>query len=331
MRFDTYRGCVHRCAYCFASVKNQDPSTVLPGEGPDSLCRWIAGGRTQDTAWCDWDIPLHWGGMSDPFQVIDLAHGRSLACLRVFAETGYPVVISTKGTLLRRRPYLELLERCNVCLQVSLIAQRFDALEPGAPRFAERLSMIRRVVPRVPRVIVRVQPYHLRDLAAVVRNVPRFADAGVHGIIVEGYKSKRRVPSLVRLGSDHVYPLDRLRKDFELIRDVCRLHSLRFYCGENRLRRMSGSRCCCGVDGLPGFRVNRANLNSRVFGRQIRYTPRMAAPRTAFCFKAISQDAVSTHALKRLTYRDCMEIAAETLVFREFMGLSSKGSRDIFD
>lgn len=70
------------------------------GEGVKALRDWIAGKRTSETNWCDWPIPRHWGGMSDPFQPIERTERRSLGCLNVFAETGYPIVISTQGTLL---------------------------------------------------------------------------------------------------------------------------------------------------------------------------------------------------------------------------------------
>jgi hypothetical protein len=83
---------------------------------------------------------------------------------------------------------------------------------------------------------------------------------------------------------------------------------------------VSDDRCCCGVDGLPGFRPNRANLNSLAFGRRISYTARMRQVGTAQCFHSLSQDPVGNQALKRLSYRDAMHIAATVPVFRTAMG-----------
>ena len=75
---------------------------------------FIDGQRGESTDWCDWDIPLHWGGVSDPFQPAEKKHGVSLACLKVFAETQYPFVVSTKGTRLLSSPeYLRVLAKCN--------------------------------------------------------------------------------------------------------------------------------------------------------------------------------------------------------------------------
>ena len=67
VRFDTYRGCSHGCRYCFAQKKN-DISHIERDESVDGLRSFIEGKRGNETEWCDWNIPIHWGGMSDPFQ-----------------------------------------------------------------------------------------------------------------------------------------------------------------------------------------------------------------------------------------------------------------------
>ena len=75
VRFDTYEGCGHACSYCFVSRK-ADIAKIKLGEGVESLARWIKGVRDKSTNWCDWPIPLHWGGLSDPFQPAEKIHRR---------------------------------------------------------------------------------------------------------------------------------------------------------------------------------------------------------------------------------------------------------------
>ena len=70
VRFDTYRGCSHGCRYCFAQKKN-DISHIERDESVDGLRSFIEGKRGNETEWCDWNIPIHWGGMSDPFQPVE--------------------------------------------------------------------------------------------------------------------------------------------------------------------------------------------------------------------------------------------------------------------
>ena len=53
--------------------------------------------------------------------------------------------------------YLQLLEKCNCVVQISLVCSDFDKIEKGCPTFEERLDIIRKISPRVKRVIVRVQ------------------------------------------------------------------------------------------------------------------------------------------------------------------------------
>ena len=98
VRFDTYKGCSHGCKYCFVTRK-KDMSNIEIKETHVHLENFIAGKRSESTSWCDWDIPLHWGGVSDPFQPIELKHRISLECLKVLAKTNkiYTVPLNLYG------------------------------------------------------------------------------------------------------------------------------------------------------------------------------------------------------------------------------------------
>lgn len=61
IHLDTYQGCSHECAYCFARAK-QDLSNIKATDCSKAVRDFTQGKRTQVTNWCDWDIPLHWGG-----------------------------------------------------------------------------------------------------------------------------------------------------------------------------------------------------------------------------------------------------------------------------
>lgn len=66
IRYDTYTGCSHACAYCFVKRK-RDISQIAVDASIDTLKKFIKGERTQKTRWCDWNIPLHWGGQVTRF------------------------------------------------------------------------------------------------------------------------------------------------------------------------------------------------------------------------------------------------------------------------
>lgn len=302
IRYDTYEGCGHICRYCFA-YRKRDVAKISDGESAESLRKFIEGKRGSDTAWCDWNIPLHWGGMSDPFQPIERTHKRSLEALKVFAETKYPFIVSTKGTLLKEPEYLALISQCNAVLQVSMVCSKYDQLEKGASTFEERLEMIRIVAPHVKRVIVRIQPYMTSVFKDVLKNLQRFKDAGVYGIIVEGMKFPQKIDGLVKVEGDYCYPAAKLRQQFEVIRDTAHNVGLKFYSGENRLRAMGDSLCCCGIDGLEGFEPNTYNMNHYLYDPE-NFVPRphMQEPGTAGCYGSLHQDTNSHRVIREKSF-----------------------------
>lgn len=309
VRFDTYKGCSHMCAYCFVQSKF-DISQISKGEGAQSLMNFIKGKRDKTTNWCDWDIPIHWGGVSDPFQPIEKKHRLSLDALRVFAETKYPVVISTKGKLIAEEPYLSLLGRCNAVMQFSLVSPKYNKLEKGAPTYEQRIEIIRKVAPKAKRVIVRVQPFVLEVKEDLLKALPLYKEIGVHGITIEGIKHKRRKPGLVKVGGDYVYPVRVLKRVYTEIKEACKAHGLAFYAAENRLRRMGDDLCCCGIDGLPGFMGNNYNLNHYLYDRE-NFLPTKAMQKegTAMCFKALSQNSSSVNYFQTKSLAELMRVA----------------------
>lgn len=295
------------CRYCFVQLK-YDIANIERGEGPKALADFIAGKRNGGTCWCDWNIPIHWGGVSDPFQPIEVQHRLSYEALKVFAETKYPFVVSTKGRLVADDEYLDLLKQCNCVVQVSLVSPKYDSLEKGAPSFAERIEIIRKVAPHVKRVIVRAQPYTTAVFNDILNQIPVYADAGVYGLTVEGMKYKHKIPGFIKVAGDYCYPAQLLRKHFDIIKETCHRHGLKFYSAENRLRKMGDSLCCCGIDGLEDFEPNTYNLNHYLYDREhFVPTPRMAEPGTSSCLGATCQNTYCISAFKNNGLKHFME------------------------
>ncbi len=299
------------CKYCFVQLK-YDIANIEKGEGVKSLRSFIEGKRNTETVWCDWNIPLHWGGVSDPFQPVEREHRLSYEALKVFAETQYPFVVSTKNTMLAEPEYLDLLKQCNCVVQVSAVGTKYDSLEAGAPTYEERLKMIETIAPHVKRVIIRVQPYTTEMLTATLAAIPRYKEIGVHGITIEGMKYKRKIKGLVKVGGDFCYPVEVLKRHFEQIREKCHVNGLSFYSAENRLRKMGDSLCCCGVDGLEGYDTNTYNLNHYLYDNA-NFTPteKMNEVGTSQCLKAMCQSTISGSAFKKLSMTQMIEVMSK--------------------
>jgi len=302
IRFDTYEGCSHGCVYCFAK-RRKGIAVVNKGEGVEALKNFINHKRNMNTRWCDWDIPLHWGGMSDPFQPIEKEKEYSYEALKVFKETQYPFIFSTKGALAFTDKYLEMFGQCNCVGQVSMVSPKFDKNETGAPTFEQRMDGLSKLSTAVKRLIVRVSPYCIGLLNDVIDNIPRYKAAGVYGLSVEGMKRVTKYPGMEKLAGDYVYPERELRFDFEKIKEACHNNGLKFFSAENRLRSMSDSRSCC-MGEMEGFVPNKANLNYD----PIEYTPAMDNPGSSYPFLLLGQNTVLKRVTDKGTYREFMEI-----------------------
>ncbi len=108
MRLDTYKGCSHRCAYCFTKRK-YDLADIRPEGGIKAVDKWCRGERPAKLRWIDWNIPLHIGGMSDPLQPIEQTLRATMPVLEVLHKYQYPYVISTKGRLLTDPNYIDVI------------------------------------------------------------------------------------------------------------------------------------------------------------------------------------------------------------------------------
>lgn len=322
IRFDTYEGCTHGCKYCFVQ-KKRDPGKVKTGGTIKGLKAFISGERSGQTNWCDWKIPVHWGGMSDPFQPAEKEYRNSYKCLELFAETGYPFVVSTKGRLVADDEYLELLAKCNAVVQISMVCGKYDVLEPGTPSYEERMKMLEKVSGRVKRTIVRIQPYMPEVRKDILKNIERVAAAGAHGVILEGMKFYKKKPGLVKVGGDMCYPIELLSRHFEEIRNEAHRCGIKFYCGENRLRMMGDDPCCCGIDGLEGFKGNDYNLCMILNGQEPKPTARMQEIGSGKCFESMKQTTSAGKQIENMSLYGLMqkELAEKLEYYEEMFGV----------
>lgn len=339
VRWDPYKGCTHSCQYCFTRRKLDDrigqDVDIEKGDSLTALRNFIAGERKGELSWIDkdWKFPIHIGGMSDPFQPCEDKYKISFEALKILAESQHPFLASTKGRIVAKPEYLDLISQCNAVMQVSLVSPSYDVLDAGAPPFKERVEIIGKLAKVSKRVIVRIQPYMITELEKVLTiTIPQVQNAGAYGVVVEGMKFyDGKQPGTIQVGADFVYPLNILQHHFEQIRDRAHELNLKFFCGENRLRWMGDSLVCCGCEGVPGFQHNTFNLNHIYAGEDPQPTPAMKEVGHTVCFKTLCQSSWASDVLDQLTFENVMREIAKSKFGYNVMGLDTVDKDKTFD
>lgn len=290
-RLDTYNGCTHRCTYCYvraaeltsAARKNRGQTILVAEEASVKRTLTVAldqGLKRADVnvEWLRHRVPIHWGGMSDPFQHCERKFKVTKKWMEYLSWYEYPVIISTKGVMLAEPEYLELLKEGNYAVQVSLVSDDKDfvsQLEPGAPSVGERLKMLEVLANNGVWTAVRIQP--VIPNTVIEREMPKFierlAKIGVKHVMCEGYK----VPVRAEVNMKKIWELcpesareyqynDVKSEGFELLLptwrkwqytkvaiQACHESGMTYGAADNDLRDMGDVICCCGIDNLPGF------------------------------------------------------------------------------
>ena len=148
-----YRGCRHRCVYCYARVTHTFMG-LNAGEDFDNVIyaktnlAQVLQRELQRPAWAHPGIAI--GTATDPYQPIEGRYRLTRSCLTVLAEEHNAANIITKGTLVVRDIDVlqDLARRAGCGVSISLISlndQIWRAFEPGTPPPAKRLEALQRL------------------------------------------------------------------------------------------------------------------------------------------------------------------------------------------
>jgi len=192
-----YRGCSHACRYCFARPTHEyldldcgndfDSHIVVKTNVVDVLRREVA-----RKSWCRETVAL--GTNTDPYQRAEGRYALMPGIIGALAESGTPLSILTKGTLLRRDLPLivEASGQVPVSLGVSLAVgdpELHKQVEPGTPTPQSRLGLISAIRDAGLDCHVMVAPVlpHLTDSVEHLDGLLRqIALAGATGVTVFG-------------------------------------------------------------------------------------------------------------------------------------------------
>ncbi|WP_176358244.1 Rv2578c family radical SAM protein [Mycobacterium persicum] len=220
-----YRGCSHACRYCFARPTHEyldfdpgadfDTQVVVKTNVVEVLRREL-----RRPSWQRETVAL--GTNTDPYQRAEGRYALMPGIIGALAESGTPLSILTKGTLLRRDlPLLvEAARRVPVSVAVSLAVadpKLHRDVEPGAPTPQARLALITAIREAGLDCHVMVAPVlpHLTDSVGHLDGLlGQIAAAGATGVTIFGLHLRGSTRSwfLSWLGRAHPELIDNYRE-----------------------------------------------------------------------------------------------------------------------
>ncbi|GAA3969055.1 Rv2578c family radical SAM protein [Gordonia caeni] len=190
---NTMRGCSHACRYCFAR-SSHEYLDLNPGDDFDSQLvvklnvAAVLRKELRRRSWQRETVAL--GTNTDPYQRAEGRYRLMPGVITALAESGTPMSILTKGTLLRRDLPLLRAARQAVDVRVGVSLAMLDdelgkQLDPGAPSPRARLDLITALAEAgfAPHVMVApVVPHLTDDRAQLDALLAALADAGATGV-----------------------------------------------------------------------------------------------------------------------------------------------------
>lgn len=268
-RVDLYKGCSFGCKYCFANTgwqknkkENQDIADI------DKLKRLFHKALETDKESKDINVellrhrvPIHCGGMSDPFQSREWKYGLTYDFIKLTRYYNYPVMFSTKSEWLPDK-YINILNPYIHAFQFSIIGLTDDYInkwECNTESAKERIGLMCRLRSRGFWCGLRVQP--IIDIEEVIALL-EYIKGGVDYVTIEHFKmvydieqAKEAFIKLVDNKTDFVTDHNKLqvkkyikKRNIERIQKMCNSYGVQVGVGDNDLHYMTQGRTCCGID-----------------------------------------------------------------------------------
>jgi len=278
-RVDTYRGCGFGCMYCFANNRSGNFTVQNQVADVGLISKWFHEAiNRNDTSNIKKEmlnkyVPLHLGGMSDPFQQREFQHGATMKFLHISRKYNYPISISTKAAFLPDR-YYEILDPKIHTFQISLMGltdEYIRKFEFNTPSAKDRINFIRHLKNLGFWVSIRIQP--LIDIDEACKLIVEVEDV-VNYITIEHLKipmdNKVMFNKLISVLGEKNFRLIPKGREYEFegrvknenIKRIKSMTDVACGCGDNDFHILSDSLNCCGVDLMPEAFKNWMKYNS---------------------------------------------------------------------
>lgn len=278
-RMDTYKGCTFGCEYCFANNRGGgnffDQFQVVDMNYVRHLFEAAIDNGDCSTIkreCLNHYVPIHLGGLSDPFQSAEWKYGATYDFLALTKKYNYPVNISTKTAYIPDK-YFDVLDPIIHTFSISLIGLSDDYVrvwERNTPSAQERIEFIKELKKRGFWVSIRIQP--IIDIEEVV-DLIKATDSFVDYYTVEHLKlplDNRAQFQKLRDKLNIAIPVVAKGREYEFetkaklenINRIKQTTNVKIGCGDNDLHHLSDSFNCCGIDTMPAAFSNWMKYNS---------------------------------------------------------------------
>jgi DNA repair photolyase len=292
-RLDSYKDCPSQCIYCYVASRHGNFSNVAQYANPHTLEKWfqfanrsLNSGMNIILECIKRRMPVHFGGMSDPFLIPTRFRYITLSILKILDRHNYPTLISTKADLTECKEFADvILGKPHFAIQISF--STFDdgvaaLVEPNAPSPSRRLSGAIRAMKNGNWVACRLQPYipfqRIDELVSFI-NSCGFAHLTIEHLKLP-FDKKIDLKTLssafdidilklfpkgdrIKLGREFEMPTELRFQEIKKFLAAASKYRISLGIGDNGFQHYSTSPCCCGIDSLPAFQ-NWFNHNATV-------------------------------------------------------------------
>lgn len=266
-RVDTYKGCDFGCKYCFANCRGGDLNKGFQLADFSIIEKNFKKAFEDDKETKNLTIemlrhrvPLHLGGMSDPFQTREKEYKITYKLLELTKKYNYPMLISTKTSHIPEE-YFEVLDNRIHAFQISLISMDEEYIrkfETRTPLPKERKAFAQFLKDKGFWVSIRIQPLiKLQHGIDVVNEMSGIVDyiTVEHVKIGNDNANKKKMFIDMELNPNDFKSCGR---EYEFMTNIKRENILKLKaiskcpigCGDNDLHELSDSNNCCGVDTI---------------------------------------------------------------------------------
>ena len=286
-RVDMYRGCDFGCKYCFANMNAfheigtglstwRQADVVQVRKVFELALNTDKESKSTIVELLRNRVPLHCGGMSDPFQSREWELGLTKELIKISKEFNYPIVFSTKTDHLEKE-YYELLDPKIHAFQVSIMGwtrdyiRKWEGNTATAQARCEFVQLLRNDYDIW--CSVRIQPiinkWEAVALMLALRDLPSYYSIEHLHVIADSWAGQEALlthckgsRSFTQNGGVTEFKAEVKRKNIKLLTSVANSFGVKVGAADNDFHYMSQSRCCCGTDTIGGAFDNYLKFNS---------------------------------------------------------------------